>query len=74
MIGTEYIIVGDTDKYKDCLIYTCGKSLEHARNVLDQMLNNPDENDLKSMEGHYNIRIKEVQSKDGWWNDPFLAN
>ena len=65
---SEYIIVGDTKEFKSCLVYVCGKSLEHANNVLNKMLNNPDDNDKKVMEGHYNFRVKEVEEKDCWWN------
>lgn len=34
MSGTEYNIVGDTKDYKGCLIMTCGKSEERAKEVL----------------------------------------
>lgn len=75
MIGmTEYIIVGDTEKYGTCLIYTCGTNKEHAEKVLERMLNNPDAEDKRVMETHSNIRINDVAEKDQWWNDPFLAN
>ena len=65
----EYIIIGDTDEYKDCLVCLCGTSLKHAENVLYRMLNNPTENDKKLMERHRNFRIKEVADKDCWWRD-----
>ena len=32
----EYIIVGDTAEYKECLVYTCGKSKERAKEVLSR--------------------------------------
>lgn len=70
--GTEYIIVGD-GLYKGSLIYACGGK-ENAEKVLNRMLTNPDDHDLRSMEGLNNFRIEEVVSKDCWWNDPFLAN
>lgn len=41
----EYIIVGDTKDYKDCLIYRCGNNQEYAERVLDRLLNNPNDND-----------------------------
>lgn len=62
----EYIIVGDTEKYKDCLIYVCGTK-QNAENVLEQMLNNPTDNDLKVMKGHTNLRVKEVPTNKCWW-------
>ena len=65
---SEYIIIGDTKKYRDCLISTCGTSLEHAQEVLNRMLNNPTENDKKLMIGHTNLRIEKVAEEDCWWN------
>ena len=70
---TEYIIVGDTKDYKDCLIYTCG-TFERAKEVLQKMFADPTEQDKEEMKKHTNIHIKEVNSNEFWWNDPFLAN
>lgn len=70
----EYIIVGDTKEYNDCLIYVVMGGRKHAEEVLNKMLNHPDEHDKKQLEKYTNIRIKEIESKDAWWNDPFLAN
>ena len=70
----EYTIIGDTKKYGPCLIYACGKKRETAERVLDRMLNNPNAADIIVMEGHTNIRINEIEEKQAWWNDPFLAN
>lgn len=64
----EYVIVGDVNGIRDCLIYVCGFSLEHAKRVLDRMLNNPTEDDKKAMVGHTNLKIREVNSMDCWWN------
>lgn len=64
----EYIIIGDTEQYKDCLVCLCGTSLEHAQEILRRMLNNPTDNDKRLMERHINFRIKEVAEKDCWWN------
>lgn len=63
---SDFIIIGDTDKYKECLIYTCGNK-ENAEKILYRMLNNPNENDKKVMKGHYNFKIKEVPEEDCWW-------
>ena len=68
----EYIIIGDTEKYKDCLVYTCGTKREVAERRLAEILANPTADDTLSR--HSNFRIKEVEEKDQWWNDPFLAN
>ena len=68
----EYIIIGDTEKFKDCLVYTCGKSKENAEKVLAEVLANPKADE--TLARHTNFRIKEVESEKMWWNDPFLAN
>ena len=70
----EYIIVGDTKKYKDCLVKVIRGDRQLAEEVLDRMLNRPDKYDLAVMKGHTNFRIEEVDPKKAWWNDPFLAN
>ena len=64
----EYIIVGDSDKYKGCLLYCGFKEKEQAERVLNQMLNNPTWGDEQVMLGKSNIRVQEVESKDCWWN------
>lgn len=70
----EYIIVGDTQNYKDCLVCVCGTDRSNAEKVLLRMKNNPEDNDKAVAKGHTNLRIKEVAPKDCWWDDPFLAN
>ena len=70
----EYIIVGDTEKYNDCLIYVCGKNKQRANDVLARMLHTPNEQDKAEMKKHKNIRVKEVNDNDCWWNDPWLCN
>ena len=69
-----YIIVGDTRSFSDCLITVVDGDRQRAEKVLERMLYAPTDNDLILMKGHNNIRIKETESKDEWWNDPFLAN
>lgn len=64
----EYIIIGDTEQFKDCLVCLCGSSFDHAQSILRRMLNNPTDNDKKLMEKQTNLRIKEVAEKDCWWN------
>lgn len=63
----DYIIIGDTEKYKDCLIYTCG-TFDNAKRVLHRMLENPKDEDKRVMETHYNIRIEAVPKHDCWWH------
>ena len=62
----DYVIIGDTKDYKDCLVYVCG-TLKCATETLHQMLNNPDDNDKRIMQDHSNFRIIEVPEKDCWW-------
>lgn len=64
----DYVIKGDTEQFKDCLVYVTGKTYEDAEEVLKRMLNNPTENDKRLMSGHTNFRIKFVEEKDCWWN------
>lgn len=71
---TEHIIVGDTKSYKDCLVTVVHGDRAAAEKVLERMLYAPTDNDCILMKGHKNLRIKEVEEKDQWWNDPFLAN
>lgn len=63
----KYVIVGDTDIYKNCLIKVCGSSHSNAAKQLEDMLNNPTENDVRLMEGHYNFRISQVPIDKCWW-------
>ncbi len=65
---TEYIIVGDTEEYKGCLVCLCGNEYDHAKDVLHRMLNNPNPNDKMLKKGCTNLRIKEVVSEDCWWH------
>ena len=67
----EYIIVGDSDKYKGCLLYCGFKEKERAERVLNLMLNNPTLGDEQIMLDKCNIRVQEVESKDCWWNDKY---
>ena len=71
---TEYIIVGDTDEFKECLVALAGLSKENAEKKLEQMLSSPNDNDKALIGNCYNLRIKEVESDSAWWNDPFLSN
>lgn len=66
MHDSDFIIIGDTKEFKDCLVYVCSTK-ELAEENLYRILNNPNENDKKIMKGHTNFRIKEVPYKDCWW-------
>lgn len=67
MNNDEYVIIGDTEEYSDCLVYVC-RTLEKAVTILDRMLNNPTENDKSLIQCHTNLRIVKVLAKDCWWN------
>lgn len=66
MHDSDFIIIGDTKEFKDCLVYVCSTK-ELAEENLYRILNNPNENDKKIMKGHTNFRIKEAPYKDCWW-------
>lgn len=36
----DYVIIGDTDRYEDCLVCIAGSTIERANEVLNRMLNN----------------------------------
>ena len=63
---SDFIIVGDTEKYKECLVYVCFTK-ENAENILKRMLNNPTESDNVLMKRHTNLRVKEVPDESCWW-------
>ena len=67
MSDFEYIIVGDTEKYKDCLVCVCGSDKEDAERALNRMLNNPTDNDKRLMERHSNLKVKKVHKDSCWW-------
>lgn len=64
----EYIIIGDTVKFKGCLVYVCGTSRPHTEKVLHRMLTDPTERDKEILQTHSNLRVKEVPADDCWWN------
>ena len=64
----EYVIIGDTEKYEDCLVFLCGTSYKHAENMLERLTNNPTEDDKKLIAEFTNLRIKEVEETNCWWN------
>lgn len=63
----DHVIVGDTAEYSGCLIYVCG-TLARAQEVLHRMLTNPNDNDKREIQRHYNFRIEEVPEEDCWWH------
>lgn len=66
--GYEFIIVGDTERFNDCLITPCGKKLDRAKEVLQKCIDQSDENLVRLCRGHSNFRIERIKSADAWWN------
>ena len=65
----SYIIVGDTEKYGECLVWVLGsQTRERAEEVLQRILSNPRDDEKRDIERHTNLRVKEVKSEDCWWN------
>ena len=69
MKGSDYIIVGDTERFDGCLICVAGKTKEGAEELLNRMLTNPTENDKRLMNGHRNLRVEEVPENECWWRN-----
>lgn len=63
---SDYVIIGDTETYNDCLVYVCG-TIERATEVLYRMLTNPTKNDRNLLKTHHNLRIASVPEEDCWW-------
>lgn len=61
----EYIVQEFTKEFGWCLFTVCGCNEEHANNVLIT---------LQKQYPEKKLRLAKVESKDCWWNDPFLAN
>lgn len=68
MSDYEYVIKGDTERFKDCLVFVCGSSEERANEILNRMLTNPNDNDKRLIKGHSNLRVTKVQKDFCWWN------
>lgn len=62
----DYIIIGDTERNKDCLVCICGKKYEYAYAIWNRITKNPTENDRNLIKGHTNFRIKYVELEDCW--------
>lgn len=66
----RYTIIGDTEEYKDCLIFlTCAATREQAEETLDRVLHGSEERYVEARAKHTNIRIEEVDH--GWWDDEY---
>ena len=65
----SYVIVGDTERFKDCLVAACIGSKEDAEKSLEQLLNSEDAEDKKIVSEYTNLRLKETRREDSWWLD-----
>ena len=63
-----YIIVGDHEKYENCLVSVVHGDMDYAKQVLDRMVNNPTKNDLVLTSGISNLRIED-DNGERWWMD-----
>lgn len=69
-----YIIVGDTERYKECLIKVCSGDKVQAQKSLVKFLSGETEQDRKDLAKHTNIHLMHTDREDEWWADSFLAN
>ena len=65
----EYIIVGDKEEHKGCLVCLCGSNLAHAEEVLYRLTHEPTKSELRTIDGHINLKIEEEKDEDCWWNN-----
>lgn len=68
MNSPGFIIAGDTDEYKDCIVMTFYNEGD-AIMTLNRMLSNPTELDKRLMRGYKNLRVEQVYRGDCWWRD-----
>ena len=64
----EYVITAEYPRNGRCLVAVCGKNLEKAKEILNKMKTNPDDNDLRLIKEGKDLMIEEVEDKDCWWN------
>lgn len=63
----DWIIIGDTDKHKDCLVCVCAADEEGSRKILERMINNPTKEDKILTSEYTNLRLKYREYEDCWW-------
>ena len=69
-----YIIVGDTEKFKDCLVHICHTSKDEALKLLHRFITAPTEEDKRNIGQCFNLRLESTDGVSCWWDDPFLCN
>lgn len=68
MNSPGFIIAGDTDEYKDCIVMTFYNEGD-AIMTLNRMLSNPTELDKRLIHGYKNLRVEKVSTEDCWWRN-----
>lgn len=63
----DWIITGDTNEYKDCLITVCGRDENAAKTTLNRMLTTPTNNDKRITKEHSNLRLELIKPENCWW-------
>ena len=63
----EYIIVGDTKKFKNCLALVCGRDKRIAEEQLEKCKTDPQY--IGIAKEYTNLRVKEVAEGECWWNN-----
>lgn len=71
----QYIIVADYPETGECMVCPLanGISRYRANKILKQMIENPTENDKDLIEEGKNLRLKKIDTRDCWWNDPVMV-
>lgn len=67
---SQYVIVGDTEQYKECLVcvlYASNKEIADKRFV--EILSSKIEREKYSIPKYSNLKVVEVKDKDCWWFD-----
>lgn len=70
-----YAIVGDTEKYKGCLVIALkgNWTRDKAEARLQELLASTDEMDKRAIAGHTNIRVRATEPENEWWNESALV-
>lgn len=70
-----YVIVGDTERCKGCLViaFKGNWTREKAEDELQRLLVSTDEMDKRAIAGHTNLRVKSTEPEKEWWNDSVLV-
>jgi len=70
----SWIVVGDTDKFDDCLAQVGFNDKESADEFARKLTESEEMRKMYNLAHYKNFRSKETTPEREWWNDPFLAN